>query len=218
MAAAAAGLALAASAAHATVFTLDSFNVDAHTNPTQNGLTVAINPLLVPGPNSATNLPLTFDLGASNPQTFDLFEIYTPESSVNFGEDTTPYDISATFNFSGPAAGSATVGGDTFGVTFFGVVQYGEVTWNGPANFTWGNGGLMTISLSNETFNQGFFGLNDGNRRCGASCYGADVDATFDWQADPTGVPEPASWALMIGGFGLAGAALRRSRATPVAA
>lgn len=27
------------------------------------------------------------------------------------------------------------------------------------------------------------------------------------------GVPEPASWALMIGGFGLAGAALRRRRA-----
>jgi hypothetical protein len=28
--------------------------------------------------------------------------------------------------------------------------------------------------------------------------------------ADVTGVPEPASWALMIAGFGLAGAALRR--------
>jgi microcystin-dependent protein len=27
------------------------------------------------------------------------------------------------------------------------------------------------------------------------------------------GVPEPASWALMIGGFGLAGVALRRRRA-----
>jgi PEP-CTERM motif len=26
----------------------------------------------------------------------------------------------------------------------------------------------------------------------------------------PGGVPEPASWALMLGGFGLTGAALRR--------
>ena len=32
------------------------------------------------------------------------------------------------------------------------------------------------------------------------------------------GVPEPASWALMIGGFGLAGATLRRRRRTLVAA
>lgn len=31
----------------------------------------------------------------------------------------------------------------------------------------------------------------------------------------PTGVPEPASWALMISGFGLAGAGLRRHAAKP---
>ena len=31
--------------------------------------------------------------------------------------------------------------------------------------------------------------------------------------SDPSAVPEPATWALMIGGFGLAGAALRRRRA-----
>ena len=30
----------------------------------------------------------------------------------------------------------------------------------------------------------------------------------------PVGVPEPATWALMINGFGMAGAALRRRRAT----
>ena len=31
------------------------------------------------------------------------------------------------------------------------------------------------------------------------------------------GVPEPATWALMLGGFGLAGSALRRRRAAPAA-
>jgi hypothetical protein len=35
------------------------------------------------------------------------------------------------------------------------------------------------------------------------------LDVTYDSTA-PGGVPEPASWALMIAGFGLAGAALRR--------
>ncbi|THD65304.1 PEPxxWA-CTERM sorting domain-containing protein [Phenylobacterium sp.] len=39
-----------------------------------------------------------------------------------------------------------------------------------------------------------------------------DHVATIDFDA-PGGVPEPAAWALMIGGFGLAGAALRRQRA-----
>jgi hypothetical protein len=35
--------------------------------------------------------------------------------------------------------------------------------------------------------------------------------------AQQAGVPEPASWALMIGGFGLAGASLRRRRAIATA-
>ena len=40
--------------------------------------------------------------------------------------------------------------------------------------------------------------------------------ATLDFPAS-SGAPEPASWALMIGGFGLAGAALRRRRSTVAA-
>ena len=43
-------------------------------------------------------------------------------------------------------------------------------------------------------------------------------DLTLTTLAAPAGVPEPATWALMLGGFGLAGAALRSRRTAAVAA
>jgi hypothetical protein len=193
--------AMAASVANATVFTLDSFNVTA--NSSDPGLVVQIDPILT--------TPLTFDLGASNPQAFNLFKLYTTESTVNNGEDTVPEAITVNFNFSAPTPNSgASVGGQTFGVlTLGGLLQNGAVTWNGPGSFYWGAGtpGLMTISLNDGTFDKGFFGLSGGERK------GLTVKGTFDWARDPTGVPEPATWSLMIGGFGLAGATLRRRKA-----
>ena len=35
-------------------------------------------------------------------------------------------------------------------------------------------------------------------------------DGSFDWSISTSGAPEPATWALTILGFGLAGAGLRR--------
>src|SRR5205085_10216715 len=50
----------------------------------------------------------------------------------------------------------------------------------------------------------------------GCSCGSDEASTTFLddalINAGRAGVPEPATWALMIGGFGLAGAALRRRR------
>ena len=46
----------------------------------------------------------------------------------------------------------------------------------------------------------------------------AGISATIDFTAaGPGGVPEPASWALMLGGFGLLGGAVRRRRSTVLA-
>ncbi|RAK63797.1 hypothetical protein DJ019_16005 [Phenylobacterium kunshanense] len=71
----------------------------------------------------------------------------------------------------------------------------------------------MTISVNGGQFNEGFFGVHEGKR------HGLKVSATFDWDNDPTfaAVPEPATWALIIGGFGMAGATLRRRRALALA-
>lgn len=47
---------------------------------------------------------------------------------------------------------------------------------------------------------------------------GYDADIGLDAVSITGGVPEPASWALMIGGFGLVGSAMRRRRAIALTA
>jgi hypothetical protein len=47
----------------------------------------------------------------------------------------------------------------------------------------------------------------------GADCFHCGFNPGFEGVAGAGGAPEPAAWALMIGGFGLAGASLRRRRA-----
>ena len=47
----------------------------------------------------------------------------------------------------------------------------------------------------------------------GAHFFGASLDRGFRTLVNAQPVPEPATWALMIAGFGLAGASLRRRRA-----
>jgi hypothetical protein len=177
------------------------------------------------------NSGFDLDLNSNTPTPVQLFTLYTPESSVQSDDQTlVPITLQFTFdlptNYSGGSVSGDTSGNsDPLNLGFFqiqGFFQNGVLTWDGGGltqvhygdNLT----GLLNITVNGGTFNSGILGLNDGNRRCGASCYGLDVTANFEWQNDPTGVPEPASWALMIGGFGMAGTMLRRRKAVAVAA
>ncbi|MHA6719165.1 PEPxxWA-CTERM sorting domain-containing protein [Sphingomonas sp. RS6] len=77
-------------------------------------------------------------------------------------------------------------------------------------------GGGSVQQLVNGDGGALFFGWNGG----GVSSFTistTDADFAFGdfYYSAPTGVPEPAAWGMLIGGFGLAGAALRR-RSTKV--
>lgn len=192
-AALAAGLALPASAATFT----GGWTVDY--NAFDPGLVVEV----TPGSGGGT----TPDLAVGDSYTFDLFRIWTDETSVNAGEDTTPAPISVGFTFTNPVAGGVIAGVTEGGRSgFFGAVHDGRVTWDAPLTVRFGAGdtGRLTLSLGDATFNRSVFGLHEGER------YGASVTATLRYDAAPAPVPLPAALPLMAVGLGALGIAGRR--------
>lgn len=79
-----------------------------------------------------------------------------------------------------------------------------NITGSGGANTIWTNHTVNFSLASAGTLGFAATGTSDS-----VGGYLEDVRL-----ADARGVPEPATWALMIGGFGLAGSALRRRRTT----
>lgn len=204
--AATAGIALAASQAHAGSFA-GSWSLDyQNTDP---GLVLEI---------EAINPTFAFNLAPDDPGTpfvneevaiVPLFKIYTNEDWAN-SDDYAHANISLSFTFTDPTPNTVDpILGETYAASFFGVLQHGVLSWDtGGTNFYFGNNlsGLLSIDVNGGDFNGGLVGLKPGERK------GLVVYGTFDWDHDPTGVPEPATWALMIMGFGLAGATLRHRR------
>lgn len=123
----------------------------------------------------------------SNPLSGSCFG--TPANFEHLG----PYDHGASFTFSFDAlkAGAS----QTFTI-FYGVAPSERAAINA----------LATVGAEVYSLGQANIGGSPGDESFifGFKGVGGTV---------VTGVPEPASWALMIGGFGLAGAAIRRRRA-----
>lgn len=148
-----------------------------------------------------------------------LFSLYTTETSIDLDDIFITGVAKLRFEFSSPTPndGPTEMSGVTGGLYLPFVFKGGYLDWN-PGNILDKNGkmelhygalndGLMSIYVNGGLYNRANQQLS--------------VSATFDWDRDatavPAGVPEPATWALMIGGFGLAGATLRRRRSLAVA-
>ena len=105
------------------------------------------------------------------------------------------------------AADAASVGGVTFGGWFFwglGIADWGEVVWDTPAPIFSVGDRSFQLTLSDETFNAGPWGLSAGET------YGATVKATVTQLSSSVAhVPDSGSTALLLGlaltGLGLAG-------------
>jgi PEP-CTERM motif len=83
--------------------------------------------------------------------------------------------------------------------------------------FTASGGGLQSFSINGTSIysNQAFLGGNPGFIEFGDGTGFANANAevrAFEFASN--GVPEPASWAMMIAGFGLVGGAMRKRKMT----
>jgi hypothetical protein len=213
-AAAMAALVGAASAASATTFS-GNYSATGYWTSESNGLQIIIDDFS--GDNDSGGFNVTgLDFGES--QSFDLFWIAAGESVNNpsggSDGDTTSRPINVNFTFSAPtnfpgSGPDTTITGQTVAIQG-GQDDYGRVTWNGSQTVDFGANGRLTISLATTDFDTAGYYYSGYN----------NVRATFALAAPLAGgaVPEPATWGMMIMGFGLAGATMRRRRSAAVAA
>lgn len=104
------------------------------------------------------------------------------------------------------------------GATAFGMT-YGSYAGNsGAISFTLSDGSVYSTNLPSTSATLGFFGFTSAapitsitvdNQVGGSQVF----DVTSFSVGSAGAVPEPESWAMLIAGFGLAGAAMRRRRA-----
>ena len=120
--------------------------------------------------------------------------------SISRGVGQEYYTVDATLAFASPIANPASSTGQTSYFTIGGVVDGGQLIWNSVSPITAVDGSVFTVSFANLSGFEIGKSISD------------DVTITLN-----SAVPEPASWALMIGGLGLTGFALRRRRVAAAA-
>lgn len=130
--------------------------------------------------------------------------------SIQFGNATnflTTNFVDATFSFDSTGGSASLISTDPSST-----INYSSTFLNVP-NFEFKNFSLAFTGLS-PAFSVAANGYgNDFNANIAGSFAGSEADGTIG-----AAIPEPASWAMMIIGFGLTGFTLRRRKATRVVA
>jgi len=130
---------LVGTAAHATLFTLESYSVDQRD----------VDPGLVLYVNDILTTPAYGNIAVGESATFALFELGTNECCINLFEDTNWYDIFVDFTCSSPDNVVGTASGRTRGRLVF---DDGVVRWDDPVIFSYGDGGQFSIGLIDAAF------------------------------------------------------------------
>lgn len=166
----------------------------------------------VSGASSLTNEIMFTIAGATASTVTRISILFTTDFGYALaGADSALVDYTTTFT--GQQVGNAAVASETFtwhdsntgnsvnskNKTFSKLIEYDVI------------GSSVTFAYSIEQETELY--LKNGNS---ASTRGGGTRVTFNIPQSP--VPEPATWAMMIAGFGLVGAAMRRRAATTVAA
>lgn len=138
-------------------------------------------------------------------------QIYTPESQVNL-DDLVPQEISVTIEFTTPP-GSATVEGQTRGVTLFGFIflvpvtsGQGAVVWDDPVTVDLGDA-VIEVSLNDGSFNEATtIGFPPATLDPGPA-NALRVFATIEQisSVDPGAEPIPSPAAALVGSAAMAG-------------
>ncbi len=154
--------------------------------------------VIIPGitvlPASAA--PILFELSGSKNATFTIDSAAIPafESSSAFGDQISYNSVAGTY---GGTAGTATIG---FGTNIFAQLNVGGT----PLGFTqFACPNLFSLVNSQPVFNLGTYSLTSI----------VSGSSTLRISSVAAAVPEPATWAMMLVGFGGIGVAMRRRRA-----
>ncbi len=157
---------------------------------------IALAVLTISMPASAATY--LFQLSGSRDATFTIDTAVAPDyQSSSFIGDQVSYDnVAGSF---GGVEGTATVGFGTFLTATLNIL-------GSPQGFTQFAGpDLFTLIGNVPVFNIGTFNLT--------SLVSGSSTLQISAESMNAAVPEPASWAMFIGGFGLIGATMRRKKA-----